>query len=202
MKKINLTIALVAILLINAKANMAQNLSFREQLLEALYGDESYEPQRYEDEGNEDGFFNDMNQSRFASSYKSSYERTDYRIENRRNFDFNRNTPSSGYNFNEQSFDFSSPRNYGNGGGAAGAGGFEPVTINPGNSAGTINQGGSIGIAPFEPPKRRDVTPENSPGLPGDPDVPVDGGIVALLAAGAAYGAKRKFKKNNKNLHI
>nr|WP_199076075.1 hypothetical protein [Pedobacter sp. ASV19] len=35
------------------------------------------------------------------------------------------------------------------------------------------------------------------PGLPGgDPDVPIDGGTVVLLAAGVAYGV-RSIKKRN-----
>jgi len=33
---------------------------------------------------------------------------------------------------------------------------------------------------------------QGNPGLPdGDPDVPIDGGMVALLVAGAAYGVKK-----------
>lgn len=32
----------------------------------------------------------------------------------------------------------------------------------------------------------------DDPGLPGDdPDLPIDGGIVALLLAGAAYGLRK-----------
>lgn len=32
----------------------------------------------------------------------------------------------------------------------------------------------------------------NDPGLPGDdPDVPIDGGVSLLLAAGAVYGLKK-----------
>lgn len=36
----------------------------------------------------------------------------------------------------------------------------------------------------------------NDPGLPGeDPDVPVDGGIAILLAAGVVYGLKKIYFK-------
>lgn len=36
----------------------------------------------------------------------------------------------------------------------------------------------------------------DNPGLPGeDPDVPVDGGMVVLLAAGAAYGLRKIYAK-------
>ena len=37
----------------------------------------------------------------------------------------------------------------------------------------------------------------DDPGLPGgDPDVPIDGGILILLAAGIYYGVKRIRDKN------
>lgn len=35
-------------------------------------------------------------------------------------------------------------------------------------------------------------------GLPGDPDVPLDGGLSLLVAAGVGYGARKmKQRKNN-----
>lgn len=36
------------------------------------------------------------------------------------------------------------------------------------------------------------------PGAPGGDPVPLDGGLIALLAAGAAYGAK-KYRNNQEN---
>lgn len=40
----------------------------------------------------------------------------------------------------------------------------------------------------------------DDPGLPGgDPDVPLDGGITFLLAAGAAYGVKWLKERDAKN---
>lgn len=41
---------------------------------------------------------------------------------------------------------------------------------------------------------------QNDPGLPGeDPDVPIDGGIGLLLAAGVVYGIKKIRASNNDN---
>ena len=33
----------------------------------------------------------------------------------------------------------------------------------------------------------------------GDPDVPIDGGVSLLVAAGVAYGAKKAYDKRKKN---
>lgn len=33
----------------------------------------------------------------------------------------------------------------------------------------------------------------------GDPDVPIDGGVSLLIAAGVAYGAKKAYDKRKKN---
>jgi hypothetical protein len=51
---------------------------------------------------------------------------------------------------------------------------------------------------PFTPEYRFfEITPDMI-GQGGDPDVPIDGGISALLIAGAAYGARR-LKKNERH---
>lgn len=54
---------------------------------------------------------------------------------------------------------------------------------------------------PFTPEYRFfEITPDMI-GQGGDPDVPIDGGLSALLIAGAAYGARRlkRFERNKKD---
>jgi hypothetical protein len=47
------------------------------------------------------------------------------------------------------------------------------------------------------------VSKADDPGLPGgDPDVPIDGGILVLVAAGIYYGVKRIRDKNNNETDV
>jgi len=207
MKKLNLTIAVTLGFFLSQNANVAQNVSLSNQLVEILYSKDAVDPQR-DDEVNDyresnNNFFNDINNSRFENSYDGTYKRQEFYynsgISGNNYFD-NRYQATTSFD-NYLYFDFDKPQQYNNVGGAIcfnGSSAQLPISQQPSTLAGA-NFSSGLDVNTFmEPPKRRDVTPENSPIFPGDPDVPIDGGIATLLAAGAAYGL-RKTIKNKKN---
>ncbi len=58
-------------------------------------------------------------------------------------------------------------------------------------------------LALFSPPliHAQDLNDSDDPSAPGgpeNPDVPIDGGLSILLAAGVAYGAKKGYDKRKK----
>jgi len=207
MKRYNLTTAIILVLLFNMPTQGAANLLFAEPIANVIYA--SANPQRQgndEDDGwlSNRGNANDTYKSGFESNYNGTYQRQQYNYSNGGNgYLENRNQTAPSYEYN-QPIEFTKSNNITNGGGAINFSGNasnipvfnEPVT------AGVKNSGNFGAVTAIEPPKRRDVTPDNSPTLPGDPDVPVDGGILTLLAAGAAFGFRKKLmhqvKSNNK----
>ncbi|MFN4082949.1 MAG: PID-CTERM protein-sorting domain-containing protein [Bacteroidia bacterium] len=167
--------------------------------LNNLFGDDEEREEYYEEE-NTSGFFNDMDRPRFESNYKNYNESPgfDYRIENRRNYEFFNNSTQQNYNYNwseEQNLGRNFNRQNFSFGGGNGTDGNVTIQQNNGNANGVIGFGNTfMDITPKQPPRLRDQKPELTPGNPGDPDVPIDGGILALLAAAGFYGVCRKRK--------
>jgi len=159
---------------------------------------ESYEEvEEQYDNNNSSSFFSDMSKQRFESNYQNTWERTKY--------DYSTDMSSRGYDFTRQTQQVMPEYNWDNnqqqlqnqnqviiGFGANAAGHTTPQNI----TAGAVNTTPlQFDVNPVKPPKIRDQTPELTPGNPGDPDVPVDGGILLLLAAAGSYGLSRNTRK-------
>lgn len=203
MIRINFICILTLTFVLNAKANFAQNQNglFAEQLERILFGEEEDRRTQvdYDDYPPSYGNF----KSGFNSSYESVVERPTYHYKepSRANsYDFYNASKNNYQALAQNNFDdYNNDYNYQSGGGVSiggGGAGYEPVQ-QPGSNQSFRNSY----------PSGFDVTFDNgnpgidvlsSPGNPTDPDdVPLDGGIVALVGAGAAYGASRLRKKKN-----
>lgn len=204
MIRINLICLLALTFVFNAKANFAQNQNglFAEQLERILFGNQ-------DDERPQDDYDYPTNNSNFGRGFSSNYEslterpRYEYKSSSSNGYDFYNSSKSNYQAMAQSNFeDYNSDYNYQNGGSGisigGGGGGYEPVQ-NPGGNESFRNSY----------PNGFDITFNNgnpemdmlsSPGNPDDPqdEVPLDGGIIALLGAGAAYGANKLRKKKAK----
>jgi hypothetical protein len=157
------------------------------------------------DEGDkrESSFSNSgSNSSRFESDYNNDYsdQRPTYESSPRRSVstesDYNNDNSQNGNSQNYKELDIEIHRESSNGEGvnvdrntiSAGVEGIDNSRSITNNVIGNISSKGNPKINPGD---------LSAPDNPDDPDVPIDGGVVFLIAAGLGYGIK-KMKSNKR----
>ena len=161
-------------------------------LLSVLFTSNTLQAQTDEEEDEDGGgFFSDgLNDSRFESSFGNTKEnaRPTYEYKNRSND----RTTDGPVNYQTKELDIEVDRHQNFGGGVQVIGGGGGSVGNPaspnGISSGINGATGSVGITP--PLKRTDPI-HSFPDNPDDPDVPIDGGVGFLIAAGLGFGLKK-----------
>lgn len=148
-------------------------------------------------EEEETQFFDDINSSRFESDFgtESTRPKYDYKI-NSRDYDFGREQTAP-----VQSYDWTSDPNVNNWSKAQGT-----VTIGGGNASGVppvIQQSAPTSNSAMfglnqnpTPPVKKGGNIDAVPDNPGDPDLPLDGGIGFLIASSLAFGTYKRIKKS------
>lgn len=162
-----------------------------------LFGDDDERDVEEYYEDNSSIFNNDMNRSRFESNYGNTTERPryDYRFESNRNsYDFYNKSYQQAPTYNWEESEPNKHYQGQQGGFSVGSGGGQDFTpINPSQGINFNTVGSQINIIPT-PLKRGDINPELTPDNPGDPDVPVDGGVIFLLCSALVLGFYYKVK--------
>jgi hypothetical protein len=178
MKKLGLGLMVLCALVFNSNIASAQ-VEEDEQGQEQLDDEEVEQPQ----------FHDDMNRSRFESSFdrNNSFEnkRESFRPNNNNSYD---NEDNQYREPRELDIDINRSTR---GTEVLGVGGAS--RRNPGNASVRSSGGVSGTLQGYNPPRGTQDPNTSFPDNPEDPDVPVDGGLGLLLAAGAGYGFyKRK----------
>jgi hypothetical protein len=185
-------------------ANTIKQLSLILGLVIALSYSNSLSAQTdedYEEDYEEESFFGDgLNGSRFESNLNSDYEsaRPDYNYKRNQNQSSENAYGNSGATPTYKELDLevhreSSGNNVriigGGGGGGSNGPNNSPNNYVPGigHTVGTTPPGKGGGPGSY--------VPDNG----GDPDVPIDGGVGILIAAGVGLGLKKKLKRKKTN---
>jgi hypothetical protein len=183
--------------------NTIKHLSLILGILLALSYSNTLSAQTEEDyyeveEEEEVSFFGDgLNGSRFESNLDNDYQTA------RPNYQYNNNRSSSNTNaFGNESqqpikeLDIETHRNYSSEGVVVIGGGGGGSNNAPSNYVPGV--GSTITPGTITPPLKGGGNGNSVPDNGGDPDVPIDGGIGFLIAAGIGYGIKKTYSKPQK----
>ena len=179
--------------------NTIKQLSLILGILVALSYSNQVSAQTEEDYEEEDeSFFSDgLNSSRFESNLDNDYQTA------RPNYQYNNNRSSSNTNaFGNESqqpikeLDIETHRNYSSEGVVVIGGGGGGSNNAPSNYVPGV--GSTITPGTITPPLKGGGNGNSVPDNGGDPDVPIDGGIGFLIAAGIGYGIKKTYSKPQK----
>jgi hypothetical protein len=157
------------------------------------------EEEYYEVEEEEEvSFFGDgLNGSRFESNLSSDYEsaRPNYQYHRGNS---NQSNNSSNYENHQpiKDLDIETHRNYSSEGVVVIGGGGGGSNNAPSNYVPGV--GSTITPGTITPPLKGGGNGNSVPDNGGDPDVPIDGGIGFLIAAGIGYGIKKTYSKPQK----